>query len=67
MVFSHPEEEEVSPSPGGEKPKMEHKTQIMTKLMFLCAVARPRYSPCGKSWWDGRLGIWPIGDWEPAK
>ena len=19
------------------------------------------------SWWDGKLGIWPIGDWEPAK
>ena len=19
------------------------------------------------SWWDGKLGIWPIGDWKPVK
>ena len=35
--------------------------------MFLCAVARPRFNPCSNSWWDGKLGIWSIGDWEPAK
>ena len=35
--------------------------------MFLCAVARPRFNPCSNSWWDSKLGIWPIGDWEPAK
>ena len=34
--------------------------------MFLCAV-RPHFNPCSNSWWDGKLGIWPIGDWEPAK
>ena len=35
--------------------------------MFLCAVVRPHFKPCSKSWWDSKLGIWPIGDWEPAK
>ena len=35
--------------------------------MFLCAVARPHFNPCSNSWWDSNLGIWPIGDWEPAK
>ena len=39
----------------------------ITKVMLLCAVARPQYNPCAKSWWDGKLGIWPIGDWERAK
>ena len=42
-----------------------HKSH-MTKV-FLCAVARPQYNPCVISWWDGKLEIWPIGDWEPAK
>ena len=36
----------------------------ITKVMFLCAVAHPRFNPCANSWWDGKLGIWPIGDWE---
>ena len=35
--------------------------------MFLCAVVRPRFNPCSNSWWDGKLGIWPNGDWEPVK
>ena len=45
---------------------VKHKLHI-TKVMFLCAVARPHFNPCSNSWWDGKLGIWPIGDWEPAK
>ena len=39
----------------------------ITKVMFLCAVARPHFNPSANSWWDGKLGIWPIGGWEPAK
>ena len=39
----------------------------ITKVMFLCAVVRPCFNPSVNSWWDGKLGIWPIGDWEPAK
>ena len=35
--------------------------------MFLCAVARPCFNTSVNSWWDGKLGIWPIGDWEPAQ
>ena len=45
---------------------VKHKSHI-TNLMFLCAVARPHFSPCSNSWWDGKLEIWPIGDWEPVK
>ena len=35
--------------------------------MFLCAIVHPRFNPSANSWWDGKLGIWPIGDWELAK
>ena len=35
--------------------------------MFLSAVARPRFNTSANSWWDGKLGIWPIGGWEPAQ
>ena len=45
---------------------VKHKSHIM-KVMFLCAVARPRFNTPLSSWWDRKLGIWPIGDWEPAK
>ena len=27
----------------------------------------PRFNPSANSWWDRKLGIWPIGDWELAK
>ena len=45
---------------------IKHKSHI-TKVMFLCAVARLCFNTSANSWWDGKLGIWPIGDWEPAK
>ena len=45
---------------------IKHKSHI-TKVMFLCTVARPRFNTSANSWWDGKLGIWPIGDWEPAQ
>ena len=35
--------------------------------MFLCAVVRPHFNTSLNSWWDRKLGIWPIGDWEPAQ
>ena len=35
--------------------------------MFLCAIVHPHFNPSVNSWWDGKLGIWPIGDWEPVK
>ena len=45
---------------------VKHKSHII-KVMFLCAVTHPRFNPSANSWWDGKLGIWPIGDWELAK
>ena len=45
---------------------VQHKSFLM-KLMFLCAVARPRYDTNKNAWFDGKIGIWPIGKWEPAK
>ena len=45
---------------------VKHKSHI-TKVMFLCAVARPNFNPSANSWLDGKLGIWPTGDWEPVK
>ena len=45
---------------------VKHKSHI-TKVMFLCAVVRPHFNTCSNSWWDSKLGIWPIGDWEPVK
>ena len=40
---------------------------FLTKIMFLCAVARPRYDTNKNAWFDGKIGIWPIGKWELAK
>ena len=45
---------------------VKHMSHI-TKVMFLCAVAWPRFNTSLNSWWDGNLGIWPIGNWEPAQ
>ena len=54
--------------PEEKNPKhcIKHKSHTI-KVMFLCAVVRPCYNPCLKTWWGGKLGIWPIGDWEPAQ
>ena len=54
--------------PDEKNPKycIKHKLHI-TKVMFLCTVVRPCLNPSVNSWWDRKLGIWPIGDWEPAK
>ena len=45
---------------------VQHKS-FLTKVMFLCAVARPRYDMRRNAWFDRKIGIWPIGKWEPAK
>ena len=65
--FSHEGEGKVFTASWWEKKHcVKHKSHIM-KVMFLCAVARPPFNISLNSWWDGKLGIWPIGDWEPAK
>ena len=43
-----------------------HKNHI-TKVMFICAQARPRWDPHRGAMWDGKIGLWPIGDWAPAR
>ena len=45
---------------------VQHKSFLM-KIMFLCVVARPRYNTRKNAWFDGKIGIWPIRKWEPAK
>jgi hypothetical protein len=35
--------------------------------MFLCAVARPRYDNTRNAWFDGKLGMWPVGKFVPAQ
>ena len=45
---------------------VQHKS-FLTKIMFLCAVARPRYDTRRNAWFDGKIGIWPIRKWEQAK
>ncbi|KAF0688357.1 Aste57867_20021 [Aphanomyces stellatus] len=34
--------------------------RFITKVMFLAAVARPRYDPHRRCVFDGKLGIWPF-------
>jgi hypothetical protein len=36
-----------------------HKNHI-TKVMFLCATARPRFMPNGECYFDGKIRIWPF-------
>jgi hypothetical protein len=38
-----------------------HKSHI-EKVMFLCAQARPRHDTAANCQWDGKIGIWPVGD-----
>jgi hypothetical protein len=47
--------------PGEEPPtrSTRHKSHI-TKVMFLCAVARPRYNAAGVCTFDGKIGLWPF-------
>jgi len=44
--------------------KVGHKSHI-AKVMFLCAQARPRPLSNG-TWWDGKVGIWPVGYYRAA-
>ncbi|ETV76862.1 hypothetical protein H257_09298 [Aphanomyces astaci] len=35
---------------------------FITKVMFLAAVARPRYNPSTKVSFDGKIGVWPFDE-----
>ena len=54
------------PDKKNQKHSVKHQSHI-TKVMFLCTDVRPHFNPSVNSLWDSKLGIWPIGDWEPAK
>ncbi|KAF0743340.1 hypothetical protein Ae201684_001817 [Aphanomyces euteiches] len=40
---------------------------FITKVMFLAAVARPRYDYHRKTEFDGKIGVWPFVELAPAK
>lgn len=42
-----------------------HKDHI-EKVMFLCAVARPRWCAHREATWDGKIGMWPVAERRPA-
>ena len=44
---------------------VKHKSHI-DKVMFLCAVARPRFDHTENRIWDGKIGIWPFARLSPA-
>ena len=46
------------------KPKMVHKPQMPYHKgnVLVCCCKYSIYNPCVPSWWDGKLGFWPIGD-----
>jgi hypothetical protein len=43
-----------------------HKSHI-PKVMSLCVQARPRWDTHRNAIWDGKIGLWPIGNWAPAQ
>ena len=51
-----------------EAPKRKAKSKKwIPKLMFLAAVARPRFDTHYKKFYDGKIGIWPFATEVPAK
>ncbi|TBU00089.1 hypothetical protein CWI36_1747p0010 [Hamiltosporidium magnivora] len=51
-----------------EKPERNCKSKrFITKIMFMAAVARPRYDAHRKLYFDGKIGIWPFVYQEPAQ
>ena len=47
--------------PDEEEPLRQVKSKrYVMKVMFLCAIARPRWDPNKKQWWDGKIGMWPF-------
>ena len=53
--------------PDEEPPERSCKSKrFITKVMFMAAVARPRYNPNKKALFNGKIGIWPFVYKEPA-
>ena len=49
------------------RPTRTCKSKRFTKVMFMAAVARPRYDPAKKAYFDGKIGIWPFVQRDLAK
>jgi hypothetical protein len=53
--------------PGEAEPNRRCKSKrFITKVMFLAAVARPRFVESTGVWWDGKLGCWPFVEAKAA-
>jgi hypothetical protein len=39
----------------------------LTMVMILCAQVRLRWDHHANQMWDGKIGIWPIGEFVPAQ
>ena len=51
-----------------EPPKREVKNKgHIEKIMFISAMARPRYDRDGNCTFDGKLGVWPYVEWVQAQ
>ncbi|KAF0748044.1 hypothetical protein AaE_007495 [Aphanomyces astaci] len=53
-----------------DEPTPQRKAQSkrhITKVMFLCAVARPRHDSAHRKMWDGKVGLWPFVETQLAK
>ncbi|ETV80633.1 hypothetical protein H257_06156 [Aphanomyces astaci] len=54
--------------PGEEPPHRSTKSKrFITKVMFLSAVARPRWNYNTNEWFDGRIGTWHFTQTVPAQ
>ena len=50
------------------EPHQQVKTKsLITKIMFLAAVARPRFDQHTNEWFNGKIGIWTFLKQEHAK
>lgn len=58
MYLSHREE--------APRRECKHKNHIQ-QIMFLSAMARPRYDAQGNCIFDGKIGVWAFVDWVQAK
>ena len=55
-------------APGEEPPERSTKSKrFVQKVMFLCAVARPRHDTASNTAFDGKIGIWPFTELVPAQ
>lgn len=56
----------LTPTEVAPRVRVKHKSHV-PKIMFLCAVARPRRDPVSGAEFDGRIGMWPFAEEAPAR